>query len=111
VRHAARALTHLLDRDRDRPARWFHPGFATEVARERQRLHHVVRARDLAVPSDLRGSFATLAQLLARDAAMVAVAVRYIEIDRSAALPAWDSLVRRGIPATPTAIETAIWFG
>jgi hypothetical protein len=109
--HVAQALVHLLDPGRDRPARWFHPGFVAEVTRERHRLHHVVRGHELVVYPSLDGSFAATAERLARDPVLVATALRKLEIDRSAGLPAWEDLVRRGLPATPSPIETATWFG
>jgi hypothetical protein len=111
IHRLARTLRHLLDPSRDRPALWLHPSFAADVALERRRLHQVVRARDLAVPPGLYGTFADGARELARDARLVAVAVRCLEIERSAALPSWDDLVRRGLPATPSLLDTAIWFG
>jgi hypothetical protein len=104
-------LAHLLDPGRDRPARWLRPSFTAEVTAERRRLHDVVRTGDLAVPPGLDGSYASAVQSLARDAGVVATAVRQLEIERSGALPAWDELVRRGLPAMPTLIETVTWFG
>jgi hypothetical protein len=108
----ASALNHLLARDESRPARWLAPSFATDVERARMRLRRVVRATDL--PEHTPGeatTFGTAVDALGRDPAAVALAIRRLEITRSAALPAWEDLVRRGIPPMASPLEVATWFG
>lgn len=108
----ASALAHLLARDEERPARWLTRSFATEVEFFRMPLRRVVRARDLPEPDAAApATFTAAVEALASDPAFVAVAIRRLEIARSAALPAWEDLVRRGIPPTPTPLDIATWFG
>ena len=108
----ANALGHLLRRDEDRPSRWMTRSFTAEVERARLALRRVVSARDLArtAPGGPL-SFGAAVEVLGRDPASVALAIRRLEIARSGALPPWEDLVRRGVPTTTSPLEVATWFG
>lgn len=108
----ATSLDQLLRRDRERPPRWMTRSFAADVERTRLALRRAVSARDLEWSAPAAPlSFGAAVELLGRDAAAVALAVRRLEIARSAALPPWEDLVRRGVPPTTSPLEVATWFG
>jgi hypothetical protein len=110
----AAALTHLLRRDGDRPARWARSPFAELVEATRVEMdRHGSRPTALAVhgPDGTRLTFGAAVDHLARYPSAVATAIRRIEMGRSHRLPAWPELVRRGLPAGPSALEASLWFG
>lgn len=108
----ASALSHLLARDEERPARWLARSFATDVERARLTLRRVVRVRDLPPPGPgSPATFGAAVAVLERDPSSVALAIRRLEIARSAALPAWEDVVRRGLPSTASPLDVATWFG
>jgi hypothetical protein len=103
----AAALAHLLGRDGELPARWRTPAFtaAVEAARTGSRPRGVGRPDDR--PLDFQGA----AMRLSREPQDVAVAIRQLEHAAHRPLPAWGDLVRRGLPASPSPLDTALWFG
>lgn len=108
----ASALSHLLARDEERPARWLVRSFATDVDRARLKLRLVVRVRDLPPPGPATpATFGAAVAVLERDPNSVAIAMRRLEIARSAALPAWEDVVRRGLPSAASPLDVATWFG
>ncbi|HYO43280.1 MAG TPA: hypothetical protein VES19_08795 [Candidatus Limnocylindrales bacterium] len=108
----ASALSHLLNRDEERPARWLGTTFASDVELARRPLRQVVRVRDLPAPATgVPATFGSAVAVLGRDPASVALAVRRLEIARSASLPSWEDLVRRGLPPTVSPLDVATWFG
>jgi len=110
----AAALTHVLRRDDDHPARWRTPSFTDAVERTRVELDtvgsipalHVTR-NGLDGPMGFREAVARLA----RNPDDVAVAIRRLELGAHHRLPAWPDLLRRGLPTPPTDQDTALWFG
>jgi hypothetical protein len=118
----AAALGSLIARDDAPPPLWLTPTFSHGVDAIRASLTGIestnvlIRsARGMLDPVDDAGTpFALVAQRLARDPAAVALAVRWLEIDRATALPSWPELVRRRSiePVEPTpARDAEIWFG
>jgi hypothetical protein len=110
----AEALVHMLGRDDERPARWRTPAFAAGVDRARAELGGVGSIRDLPATQDEptgRLAFDEAVARIARDPDDVAVAIRRLELGAWHPLPEWPELVRRGLPARPTDLDTALWFG
>ena len=110
----AAALSHLLRRDEDCPARWRTKPFAEAVELAR----HANRSTDAIPPSlspdvdagrDL--GFQDAVSRLARNPGDVAVAIRRLELTGRTPLPSWLELVRRGLPSRPSDLDTALWFG
>lgn len=112
----ASALSQLLEHDRERPARWSMPAFILEVEAARARLQSAATLAALHDPgtdeADPTGlDFQEAARRLAREPQDVALAIRRLEITSRTRLPAWQDLLKRGLPGRPTALETALWFG
>jgi hypothetical protein len=110
----ASALAHLLGRDGEPPARWQTPAFAQAVEAARGRLLPVASLAELGratSPGAVDLDFHEAARRLGRDPWDVALAIRRLELGSRRRLPAWTDLVRRGVPARPTDLETALWFG
>ena len=110
----AEALAHVLGRDGDRPARWSTPLFAVAVDRARTELGGVGSIRDLParqVELAHQLAFDEAVARIARNPDDVAVAIRRLELGARHQLPAWPELVRRGLPARPSDLDTALWFG
>jgi hypothetical protein len=110
----AAALSHLLRRDEESPARWRKAPFAEAVELARSEL----RSAD-AIPSEAASDadtgrdigFQDAVSRLARNPRDVAVAIRRIELARRQPLPSWLDLVRHGLPSRPSDLDTALWFG
>ncbi len=115
-------LCLLVERDEPPPARWLTRGFVADVARLRSRLAATPSvvvlgryARRFGGPdAPAPRTFEEAADLLARDALSVAVALRRIELQHRVRLPAWPDVVRRRrvlpLPVEP-AFDAALWFG
>jgi hypothetical protein len=110
----AAALSHLLRRDEECPARWRTASFveAVELARRDFRPADAIASR-LAPDDDLgRGpGFQDAVSRLARNPGDVAVAIRRLELAERQPLPPWLDLVRHGLPSRPSDLDTALWFG
>jgi hypothetical protein len=113
ARSLAEALTHLLARDDEPPARWLAPAFADAVGRARAEQHAdawghgLVHAFVAAAPLTFHAAVARLA----RDPRSVAVAIRHLEIAGARRLPPWPDLIRRHMPTAPTGFDASLWFG
>ena len=107
------ALTHLLNREDERPARWLSAAFGPAVEVRRAELRDIVALADLPVRdlSDEALSFESAAARLARHPGDVALAVRSLEISGSRHLPVWAELLRRGLPPRRDEPDPALWFG
>lgn len=117
VRHTAvlaSTLAHLLGRDGQVPARWETSAFTEAVEAARARLLAVGTLTELVragSPETVDLDFGEAAHRLARDPWHVALAIRRLELNSRRRLPSWTDLVRRGVPARPSDLETALWFG
>jgi len=118
----ANGLCLLVERDESPPARWLTAGFVADVARLRSRLAATRSAASLARyarrasgrEAPAPRTFEDAADLLARDAVSVALALRRIELQHHVRLPAWPDIVRRGrvLPLRgEPALDAALWFG
>lgn len=118
----ASALRSLVARDDEPPPVWRTPAFADGVEAIRASLSgaHTPSVIDRAATVLLDGaaradwSFSLAAQRLARDPAAVAIAMRWLELDARAALPAWPDVVRRRAlqpVRAPAARDVELWFG
>lgn len=110
----AAALSHLLRRDEECPARWRTASFAeaVELARRELRPADAIPSRlalDVDAGRDL--GFQDAVSRLARNPGDVAVAIRRLEIAERQPLPPWLDLVRHGRPSRPSDLDTALWFG
>ena len=110
----AAALSHLLRRDEECPARWRTAPFAEAVELARSEL----RSADpipsfLPLDVDAGGDldFQDAVSRLARDPRDVASAIRRLELTGRQPLPSWLDLVRHGLPSRPSDLDTALWFG
>jgi hypothetical protein len=104
----------VLARDDDRPARWRTSSFVVAVERRSDKLAVVAAVWDLpATPDELARpiAFGEAVARIARNPDDVAVATRSLETGARNPLPAWPDVVRRGLPARPTDLDTALWFG
>ena len=113
ARVLAEALTHLLARDDEPPARWLAPAFADAVGRARAEQHADAWGHGLAhglSPAAPLTFHAAVARL-AHDPRSVAVAIRYLEIAGGRRLPSWPELIHRRTPAAPTSFDASLWFG
>lgn len=113
TRLLASALIHVLDRDEPPPARWLAESFIAAVAAHRSALAPATDPSELdrraAPTADLtfRGAVAALAS----DPLAAALAVRCLELLRSAGLPAWPVIVRHGVGPRVTRADQGRWFG
>ena len=110
----AAALSHLLGRDEECPARWRTASFAeaVELARSQFRFADAIPSRltpDVDAGRDL--GFQGAVSRLARNPDDVAVAIRRLELAERRPLPPWLDLVRHGLPSRPSDLDTALWFG
>jgi hypothetical protein len=110
----AAALSHLLRRDEECPARWRTKPFAEAVELAR----HALPSTDAVAPSLAPGveagrdlGFQEAVSRLARNPGDVAVAIGRLELTGRTPLPPWLDLVRRGLPSRPTDLDRALWFG
>ena len=113
ARALAEALTHLLARDDEPPARWLAPAFADAVGRARAEQHLDAWGHGLAhepVAADPLTFHAAVSRL-ACDPRSVAVAIRHLELAGARRLPPWPELIRRRIPTPATIFDASIWFG
>ncbi len=113
VRVLAAALTHLLARDDERPARWLAQAFADAVERARAEPHPggpgQAPADGPGAPSPL--TFHAAVARLAHDPRSVAVAIRDLETAGARRLPSWPELTHRRRPTAPTSFDASLWFG
>jgi hypothetical protein len=110
----AAALSHLLRRDEEYPARWRTSSFAESVELARSELGLPATAQSLPVPAGYAGGdlgFKEAVSRLARNPGDVAVAIRRLELAERRSLPPWVTLVRQGLPSRPTDLDMALWFG
>jgi hypothetical protein len=110
----AAALSHLLRRDEDCPARWRSAAFAEAVEAARGDLGSATAIQLLPVPhtyEDRDLAFQDAVARLARNPDDVAVAIRRLELAERRSLPPWLALVRLGLPSRPSDLDTALWFG
>lgn len=110
----AAALSHLLARDDEPPARWRARSFAeaVEAVRAAQADATTWRAGPPAeARADAAPGFHEAVARLARNPADVALAIGRLELAGRRKLPAWPDLMRRGLPAQPSDLDRALWFG
>jgi len=110
----AAALSHLLRRDEECPARWRSTSFveAVELARSELRSSAPNPSRlaaDVGAAHDI--DFHDAVERLARYPGDVAVAIRHLELIDRRPMPPWLDLVRHGLPSRPSELDTALWFG
>jgi hypothetical protein len=113
ARALAEALTQLLARDDEPPARWLAPAFADAVGRARAEQHADAWGHGLAhgLVAAAPLTFHVAVARLAHDPRSVAVAIRHLEIAGARRLPSWPELIRRRLPAAPTGFDASLWFG
>jgi hypothetical protein len=110
----AAALSHLLRRDEECPARWRSASFADAVEAIRRDLGSATAIQSLPAPyvdGDRDLGFQDAVARLARNPDDVAVAIRRLELAERRPLPPWLDLVRHGLPSRPSDLDTALWFG
>jgi hypothetical protein len=107
TRLLASALLHLVDRDEPVPARWRSEAFAASVARHRTVLETIdaEETLDRLARVTTVSSFGGAVSALSRDPFAAALAVRRLELTRGEPLPAWDELVRHGVPPLALPVE------
>ena len=110
----AAALSHLLRRDEECPARWRTTSFveAVEVARSELRSPALTPswlAPDVGAAHDI--DFHDAVARLARYPGDVAIAIRHLELAERRPLPPWLDLVRHGLPSRASDLDVALWFG
>ena len=108
----AAALSHLLRRDEECPARWRTTSFveAVEVARSELRSPASFMAgAGVGAAHDI--DFHDAVARLARYPGDVAIAIRHLELAERRPLPPWLDLVRHGLPSRASDLDVALWFG
>jgi hypothetical protein len=113
TRLLASALLHVLERDEAPPARWRVEPFVLAVAQHRMALAGARATADLDLVATLRidHTFRGAVAALGSDPLAAALAVRRLELTRQMPLPAWPTIVGRGIGPRVTHADTARWFG
>jgi hypothetical protein len=107
----AAALRHLLARDGDHPARWATQAFGQAVEAHRADITGGRLPERLSRNGSAALTHPAASTRLAVDPLAVAVAIRQLETSGGLRLGSWRSLLRSGLPATPTALDVALWFG
>lgn len=114
TRVLAAALSHVLRRDEECPARWRTASFVEDVELARSELRAAAPTPSRLVPEVGPAhhiDFHDAVTRLARYPGDVAVAIRHLELAERRPLPTWLDLVRHGLPSRTSDLDVALWFG